>query len=183
MKIFSRQSSFCSWLTISILSLSVFGLIPEGKAAETAILKYGIFSESISVSELSNFAATGELSRSLKAHLKTANKNPEQLRQVLTAQVSVEAVLLSQILNTFLGEILLDRVSEIIHTPSHRASREALRSSLITSALPDNNILLIEVLENYPTSEVHLEGDRLVEAYQLIDQVLGKIPQLPWPVD
>lgn len=168
------------WLTTIIVSLSVFGSNLTVEAAETVILKYSILRESISVAELSKFAETGELSSSLKAYLKTANKEPAQLRQVLTEQIDIDAVLLSKILNTFAGEFLLDQVSEVIHTPSRRSSRQALRSALVTSALPDNNIRLIEVLENYPTSEVHVEGDRLVDAYRQMDKVLGKIPKLPF---
>jgi hypothetical protein len=158
----------------------MFLIISEVEAADTAIIKYGVFQESVSVPELSHFAETGELSSSLKAYLKMANKEPEQLRQALTEQVTVKAVTLSKFLNSFLGEMLLDQMSEVIHTPSQSASREALRGALVTSAVPDNNIKLIEVIENYPTSDVYVEGDRLAEAYRLLNRVLGKIPQLPF---
>lgn len=172
--------NFQRWLTVFMVSLSIVLLLSPAEAAETAIIKYGIFQESISVSELSHFANTGELSSSLKAYLKMVNKEPEQLRQALTEQVKVNPVTLSKFLNTFLGEMLLDQVSQVIHTPSQSASREALRGALVTSALADGNIKLIEVIENYPTSEVYVEGDRLVEAYRLMNRILGKIPQLPF---
>jgi len=36
---------------------------------------------------------------------------------------------------------------------------------LVLSASSDNEITLLETIKNYPTTEVDVEGDRLVEAY------------------
>ncbi len=173
-KKFSVRLSFL--LATTLVSLTA---IPS-YAADSVLLKYSIFRETISVPELTTFAETGELSSSLKGYLNKVNKNPEDLRKVLTDKIAIDGVMLSKILNSIAGEWLLDQVSEVIHTPSNRASRQALRSALVTSALPDNQIQLIEVLENYPTSEVHVEGDRLVETYQLVSTLLEKIPKLPF---
>lgn len=74
---------------------------------------------------------------------------------------------------------MLDQVSQVVHTPSDRASRESLRSAFVSSALPDGQITLIETLENYPTSEVHVEGDRLAEVAEKITQLLGRLPSFP----
>jgi hypothetical protein len=82
-------------------------------------------------------------------------------------------------LNNPVGETMLDQVSQVIHTPTNRASRESLRAALVSSALPDGQITLIETLENYPTSEVHVEGNRLAEVAQTITKVLGRLPSLP----
>nr|WP_239005482.1 alpha/beta hydrolase [Gloeothece citriformis] len=155
-------------------------LAPNASAAETIILKYSVLEAPISVPELSTFVNTGELSPSLKAYLKLANRNPDELRQALTQRVNVDGVVLSQVLNSFAGEFLLDQLSEVVHTPSQRSSRQALRSALVTSALSDNDVRLIEVLENYPTSEVHVEGDRLADVYRQIDTVVGRLPKLPF---
>ncbi|WP_013321719.1 alpha/beta hydrolase [Gloeothece verrucosa] len=175
---FSPPVGFKLRLPLSGLMVGLLWFIaPVAEAAETIILKYSVLRESISVPELSNFVKTGELSSSLKAYLVLAKKNPEQLRQALTDPVKVDGVVLSQILNSFPGEFLLDQVSEVIHTPSKRSSRQALRSALVSSALPDNNVRLIEVLENYPTSEVNVEGDRLVDAYRSIDNIAKRLPK------
>jgi hypothetical protein len=148
------------------------------KAAEQVILKYSVLQESISVSELSTFTSTGEMSPSLERYCEMANKEPEELRQILIQEVEVDPVLLSKILNSFPGEFLLDRASEIVHTPSESASRQSLRGALVNSALPDGNVRIIEILENYPTAEVHVEGDRLVELYNTINGVVGQLSYL-----
>jgi hypothetical protein len=150
-----------------------------GMAAQTVLLKYSILRESISVSELGELARTGKASRALTAYLDLAQKKPEDLQSILYRPIEIDPVLLSKMLNSFLGGILLDQVSEVIHTPSQRSSRESLRGALITSALKDRNVRLIEVLENYPTESVEVEGDRLLEIYQQIKKATDWIPRLP----
>jgi hypothetical protein len=148
------------------------------EAAESVVLKYRFLQERISVRELSTFAKTGELSTKLRVYLALAKREPKDLRRALTQEVPANPNLLYQVLNSFVGELLLDRVSEVVHTPSNRANRESLRSALVSSALRDNKITLIETLENYPTPEVHVEGERLAEAAQRMVRVLGPLPNL-----
>ncbi|MGK7877912.1 MAG: alpha/beta hydrolase [Xenococcaceae cyanobacterium] len=167
------------FLTLGSSLLASTAVLLSGMRAQTAesvVLKYRFLQESISVPELSTFAETGELSSSLLAYLKMADKKPDQLQQVLTQEIKVNPIFLSKFLNSLPGEILLDQVSEVIRTPTGRASRQSLRGALVTSALPDGDIRLIEVLENYPTPEVYVEGDRIVEIYNKINGVLGRLP-------
>lgn len=163
--------------------LAMLGLIftkQSVQAAERVVLKYSILRESISVQELSQLANTGETSRSLKNYLRLANKKPEELRALLNQNVDVDPVFLSKVLNSFAGGMILDPIGEVIHTPSKRANKESLRGALVTSALSDQNIRLVEIFENYPTEEIHVDGDRLVEVYQNIEGFLDNIPDLPF---
>lgn len=147
-------------------------------ASESVILKYRVLRETISVPELSTFAQTGELSRPLRAYLDLAGKEPEELRTTLTQPIAVNGIMLSRILNTPVGEVMLDQASEVIHTPTNRANRQSLRSALVMSALNDNQITLIEVLENYPTVDVHVEGDRLADILQQITRLSQGLPPI-----
>jgi hypothetical protein len=151
--------------------------LPAG-ASEQIILSYSILRESISVSELRTLADTGETSSSLKNYLEKANTKPEELQRTLNKKVEVDPVRLSKILNSYPGELLLDLASEVIETPSGKASRESLRGALVSSALPDGNVRIIEVLENYPTDEVHVDGDRLVELYNTMNNVVESVSQI-----
>ena len=164
--------------------LSVLGLLAmlswgeQAQASQSVIFKYGFFRESISVSELSTFAETGELSSSLKAYLRMAKTEPDQLQRVLTREIEVEPIFLSKVLNSSPGEVLLDQISDVIRTPTGSASQQSLRAALLSSALPDGSITLMEVLENYPTTDVHVEGERLVEIYSRLDGILGTLSDL-----
>ena len=178
----NKKVSKNSQLIFSFI-LAILGLIytkQSAQAAERVVLKYSVLRESISVQELSQLANTGETSRSLKTYLKLANKKPEELRALLNQNVDVDPVFLSKVLNSFAGGMVLNPIGEVIHTPSKRANKESLRGTLVTSALSDNNIRLIEIFENYPTEEIHVDGDRLVEVYQNIEGFLDGLPRLPF---
>ncbi|HLO49179.1 MAG TPA: alpha/beta hydrolase [Kamptonema sp.] len=144
-------------------------------AAEKVVLKYTIIQMTIPVSELATFAKTGQMSPALEMLLGKAKKNPETVRRALRKPVKVNKEFLGQALNSKPGEMILDEVGQVIHTPSGVADREALRSALVLSASQDNEITLLEMIENYPTNEVQVEGDRLVEAYTKIASLAGQL--------
>ncbi len=134
-------------------------------AAERVVLKYRTYERSISVNELSDLAETGTVSPALRAHLRLAGERPQTLRQALNQEVEVNQVFLDRALNSPLGNVAVDEVSKSIHTRSRRGDRQAMRAALVLSAEGDNRIQLIEVIENYPTEAVYVEGDRLMESY------------------
>ncbi|MBD1887788.1 alpha/beta hydrolase [Coleofasciculus sp. FACHB-SPT9] len=147
-------------------------------AANTVVLKYRFLRESVSVPELTTFAETGELSSALRAYLAMAGRKPEDLRKTLTQEVKVNALILDRVLNNQIGELVLGQVSDVVHTPGNGANIQSLRGAVMSSALPDNQITLIEILENYPTSEVHVEGDRLAEVFGKLKRLGQGLPNL-----
>lgn len=149
------------------------------QAAEKIVLRYSILRESVSIPELSQLSKTGAVSPSLQSYLNLANQTPEDLQRWLNQSFNVDPIVLSEVLNSFVGKYLLAQLGAVIHTPSQRSDTEALRGALISSATADHNISLIEVLENYPTPELHVEGDRLMELYQEVKGMVEKIPRLP----
>lgn len=147
-------------------------------AAEKVVLKYDIFRANIAIDELETFVETGEMSSGMKQILGKAEENPEVVRRTLTKPVNVSPTFLDNNLNSLPGEFVLDRVGEIIHTPSGEANRQALRSALVLSAKDDNRITLLEVMQNYPTEEIHVEGKRLVKAYEQIAGLVETVNDL-----
>ncbi|MEG4207547.1 alpha/beta hydrolase [Microcoleus sp. Pol7_A1] len=134
-------------------------------AAEKVVLKYSAIRMTLPVSELEIFAETGKMSPALEMLLGKAKKDPQAVRSSLNRPVKVSQSFLDRTLNSQVGEIILDEVGQVIRTPSGNANREALREALVLSATNDNEITLLEAMKNYPTPEVYVEGDRLVEAY------------------
>ena len=161
----------CLCAAISLSSSSAF-------AADQVVLKYRIFRESLSVKELSSFAETGQLSTSLRVNFALARQDPEAIRGYLTQPVKVNFLFLDRVLNSPVGNVVLDEVSQVIHTRSRRADRQALRAALVLSARRDNEITLIEIIQNYPTPEVEVEGERLVSALRQISRLGGTLEDL-----
>ncbi|NJK73068.1 MAG: alpha/beta hydrolase [Microcoleus sp. SU_5_6] len=134
-------------------------------AAEKVVLKYSAIRMTLPVSELEIFAETGKMSPALEMLLGNAKKDPETVRRSLIRPVKVSQSFLDRALNSKVGEIILDEVGQVIRTPSGNENQDALRSALLVSASNDHEITLLETMKNYPNPEVHVEGDRLVEAY------------------
>jgi len=172
-----------------LASTSILGISIRANAAQSIVFKYLILQETLSVSELTTFAETGEVSHHLQFYLGATEYDQEQnsaqvkLRDALTQEVKIDGVLLYRALNNPAGELLLNKVSQIIRTPSNRANVPSLRSALVTSALEDNQITLLEVLQNYPTSEVVVEGERLVEAVEELNNMSQTIEKLKGVID
>lgn len=169
-----------------ILLSSISGIPPlgckEAFAADQVVLKYLVVRQSLSVKELSTFAETGKMSRPLQVTLKLARQDPETVRRFLTQPVSVNLVFLDRLLNSPVGNVILDQISQFIHTPSHIADRQALRAALVLSASRDNSISLIETIQNYSTPQVEVEGERLESAYRQLLQLRGRWQDLLGPL-
>lgn len=144
-------------------------------AAERVVLKYGPFQESISVADLTTLAETGNAPSSLGIYLRLANKDPRNVQQALTQEVQINAIVLDRALNNPIADVLLDEVGKTIRTPAGGANRQALRSALVLSASKDGKLSLIEVIQNYPTREVVVEGDRLVATYRQLSEFEGQL--------
>ncbi|UBF28504.1 alpha/beta hydrolase [Kovacikia minuta CCNUW1] len=136
----------------------------NGVAAERVVLKYGILQQSVPVAALTTFAETGELTPALDGYGLSGNDS-QKVREALTKKVKIDARTLDRGLNNPLGEALLDNLGEAIHTPTGEANRQALRAALVLSASDDGQVSLLEVVQKYPTQDVHVEGDRVISAY------------------
>lgn len=168
------------WQSLLVgLSLAL-GWAAPSIGAEQVVLRYSILQESIAVEDLSRLSRRGEVSPTLAAYLSLANQQPEDLRRWLNQSVQASPELLSQVLNGFLGKYFLGQISEVFQTPSQKASPEALRGALITSAINDHQVEVIEILENYPTQALYVDGNRLMELYQQFKSIEASLSKLPF---
>jgi Alpha/beta hydrolase of unknown function (DUF1400) len=166
------------YFLIFATSICVFFSTAPAFAAEKVVLKYRVFRESLSVTELSTFADTGKLSIPLRVGLKLAQQDPNKVRRYLTESVKVNPMILDRVLNSPVGNVVLDQISQVIHTPSRKADRQAMRSALVLSASEDGDIKLIEVIKNYPGAEVEVDGDRLEKAYNQLRRLQGSLQNI-----
>lgn len=141
-------------------------------AASEIIFTYGGASQSISLSELQDFAATGKISPALDFLLNFGKQNPFLMRWILRQEFPANTKLIYDLLNTAPGEYVLSQTSSIVSSKSERANITALRGALVTSASNDNVISLIELLENYPTQQVYVDGKILAKVRQNLSQFI-----------
>lgn len=125
------------------------------------VIEFGPLGRSISMQDLTRFAETGEISRGWRFFFRVAGVNPEDVRAGLNQEVSVSMRFLDKTLNRLLGEFLLYQVGQVIHTSSNTANIQALRSASVLSVKEDGRLSPLEILQRYPTPQVHLNGLRL----------------------
>jgi hypothetical protein len=166
--------SFARYVSIGLGAAVVLASFPA-LAAERVVLKYKVVRESVSVSELTTFAETGQASSDLQAYFKMSGQNPETVRKSLTRQVSVDPVLLDRVLNSSLGNKVLDQVGQAVQPPKGGAERQALRAALTLSASGDGKFSILEILQKYPTQEVLVDGDRVEATYRRLNQFAERL--------
>jgi hypothetical protein len=130
--------------------------------AQELVFTLGPLSPSFAIADLETLASTGEVPQSLRFYLSLADVDPEVLRSILNREVEVNGRSLDRLLNSLLGEYALYQLGQVMHTPSRQANIQALRSALVMSTLDDNQMTLLEVLQNYPTPQIYVDGLNLL---------------------
>ena len=161
------------WVIPVVMSAAIATFLPalSGQAAEKIVFRYGILRQSLSVAELSDFAETGEMSGKVERYLERINSNPQSVRQILTQPVPINHTLLDKALNNPAGNLMLDELGKMIQTPDDQENQEALRTALVKSTVKDNQFTLLEVVQNYPSDEIHLDVKRAIKTYQRLSKL------------
>ncbi len=141
-------------------------------AAESVVLKYYAFQRSVAVEDLTLLAETGEVASGLRPYIRLSGYPANDMRDMLTQEVSVSPVLLSRALNNPAGNVVLDRASKAVHTRSRRGDRQALRGALVLSASDDEQITPMEIIQNYPTEEMYVDIVEFQRTYRDISELV-----------
>ena len=134
------------------------------RVSKEVVFALGLLQESLDMDDLTNFAATGEVPKGWNTYFRLLKLDPEEFRGLLTTESKMEMKFLDGILNNLIGEYILFQVGQVIHGSTGKANIQGLRSALILSAAGDDKISMLEILQNYPSQKVVLEGMRLVKA-------------------
>ncbi|MEB3882189.1 alpha/beta fold hydrolase [Lyngbya sp. CCY1209] len=143
-------------LTIALVLGSWGAIATPVRAAETVVVRKGIASVSVAVDDLREFARTGKIPVSLAGY--GTLLSPEQRRQVLEAlniNLSLDRASVQNLLNTQIGETILDGISTVTAEPGG----EALKGALIASAEDPQGLSVLGFLEAYPNPELRIDLD------------------------
>ncbi|WP_041596277.1 alpha/beta hydrolase [Halothece sp. PCC 7418] len=132
--------------------------LPPIDGAEKVTFQYGVITVNFRVDDLTTFAETGEYPSVWNTYFGIANVSPENFRALLLKEISVDPIALHKRLNSLLGEYLLFQVSRVVHGKAGNSNIQVLRSSLMRSALSNNQLTFLEFLQNFPLSVVVIEG-------------------------
>ena len=142
-------------------------------AAERVTVTYGLLERSLSVQALEQYARTGKASKVLHGYLENLDEQQEtQLRQVLLSRADLSAVAVSQFLYTEQGEILLQRLGEVIRTESNLSGFYAIRAALILAAAQPEGLTALNVLKQFPLSDLRIDLSRTLQIFNELQALI-----------
>ncbi|MGB6296560.1 MAG: alpha/beta hydrolase [Rivularia sp. (in: cyanobacteria)] len=167
-----------SWLllVLSVL-LSIFGISNYGWTAERIYASYSAFQRSISITALEEFALNGEIGEELAVYTRYLKpKQIAELRKVLTSQIKVHPVAVSQFLYTSQGEFMLRRLGEVIKTESGESKPgfHALREALILAADEPEGLTLLSLLRKYPSTSMDIDLARTLQIAEQLQTLVSE---------
>ena len=149
--------------------------INKVESADQIKITYSIFSRTISVESLKKYSLTGEAEKKLKRLLRTTNASNEEILNVLNKNFDIPLPIASKLLYSEIGNIVLTRLSKIIHPPNARdeiTGKLALRSSIIKGIdMGEGKIDLINFFESYPTKTVILNASALTKILNKVESI------------
>ena len=159
-----------------IISTNQFFLnVPKVQSAEKIKIIYSVFSRTVTVDSLKNFAENGNSSKSLKRILNTTGSSDNEIRSALNKNFEIPISIASKLIYSEIGNIFLIRLSSILHTPrtnDERTGMLALRSSVIKGLYTGNGkINLVSFFESYPTKTVILNVNALSKVMNKVKSI------------
>ncbi len=132
-----------------------WGIAAPTRAAERVTLRLGPFEQSVAISDLENFANTGELSPALKPYGMVLSS---QVRQVLTRHLQIDPNMTEKFINDLLRSSDGARLLEKIGLALPNSSVEQLQAALFLAARQANGLSVIGFLRAYPEENVTIDA-------------------------
>ncbi|MEM6754947.1 MAG: alpha/beta hydrolase [Cyanobacteria bacterium P01_C01_bin.38] len=147
------------------------------QAAETVVVRYGAFAESISISELENVAKTGAFPDSFKSY---TNKLSEGQRSLivgaLRAKIPINVAAMNNLLNTQIGSAILEDLATVIQREDD-AGAIALRESLINGATEPNGFSLLSSIAAYPGERLEINLSQAFKVFKSLNTAFWQTQQ------
>jgi len=162
-------------LSLCCILVNPFLLINKVESADQIKITYSIFSRTISVKSLKRYSLNGKAEKNLERLLKITNASSEDIRNILNKNYDIPLPIASKLLYSEIGNIVLSRLSKIIHTPKARdetTGKLALRSSVIRGIdKGGGKINIIRFFESYPTKTVILNVRALRKILNKVESI------------
>lgn len=145
---------------LCIFTATVSGTNTPARAAERVVVRFGLFSESITLAELQQSADTGTLPSSLQ---RLSVEQRQFLIGVLRTRIPLNVVTVSRLLNTQIGTtILTDLATAIVR--KDQAGAIALRAGLILGSNAPQGLSILSFIAAYPSQSLEIN---LPQAFQV----------------
>jgi predicted dienelactone hydrolase len=162
-----RRCAAATALGLSLVGAAAPGLAQQGTArpsapsSRTLSFSYGPLIRSLRVSSLETFVETGQVENDLAFFLGLGAVDPEaqaRLRKVMVERAPINPLLVSRVLNTGVGDALLENLGVGITLLRGGNGKFAIRAALVNAAFSENGASLLSVMQQLPANvQLHVE--------------------------
>jgi hypothetical protein len=173
MKRRSRRQRLLASISGLALGLGLGLSSPAALAAENLVFVSGAFRRSIAVADLELLARTGEVRGLLIDVLRFSRQDPAEMARLLNQSISLPVTLVSRLLNTRIGEALLERLAQVVYPlRAPGVGLPALRSAVVMGLVNNQgSISAISFLRAYPAQELEVNIPALLAVVQKASSV------------
>lgn len=173
MKRRSRRQRLLASCSSLMLGLGLCLGTPAVQAADNLVFVSGAFRRSIAVADLELLAKTGEARGLLADVLRFSGQNPAEVSKLLNQSITLPVTLVSRLLNTRIGEALLERLAQVVYPlKAPGVGLPALRSAVVMGLVNNQGaISAISFLRAYPTQELEVNIPALLAVIQKASSV------------
>ncbi len=162
-------------LSLFFILINPFLLVNKVQSADQIKITYSIFSRTISINSLKKYSVTGKAEKNLERLLRATNASNKDILSILNKNYDIPLPIASKLLYSEIGNVVLSRLSKIIHPPNARdeiTGKLALRSSVIKGIyMGEGKINIIRFFESYPTKTVILNVKALSKILNKVESI------------
>ncbi|MEB3165579.1 MAG: alpha/beta hydrolase [Cyanobacteriota bacterium] len=157
MPVRNRQRWFAGLMGVGLLAGTPAMTLPAA-AAENLVFVTGAFRRSIPVSDFEVLARTGTAPGLLGDALRIGKQDPKQVAALLNQSVTLPLTLVSRLLNTRIGEAILERLARIFYPLKVPAAGvPAMRSAMVLGIdSKTGSLSALSFLRAYPNEELEV---------------------------
>ncbi len=155
-------------------------------SAERIKFFYPPFGEfTISVTDLEIFAREGRITPDFAFYTQQVTPGQlEVLRELLRRQFLISPVTVSQVAYSPTGDVLLNRLGNVIRTEVNQNGERALRAAFILAAAEPDGLNVVDLLRKFPSRDIRLDlpaslkvARSASDIFQRRDQILAAIKE------
>ena len=162
-------------LSLCFILINPFIFLNKVQSADQIKITYSIFSRTISIKSLKRYSLTGKAEKKLERLLRTTNASNEDILNILNKNYDIPLPIASKLLYSEIGNVVLTRLSKIIHPPRARdeiTGKLALRASFIQGIdMGEGKINLMRFFENYPTKTIIVNVSALNKVLNKVESI------------
>ena len=160
---------------IGLAALSSVVVTLPSQAAERINFVYGPVKLSLQVNSLDIFINENIVNKNLEFYLNLVDadeKDKQRLREILTTKAEVDPIIIARFLRTPVGEKFLEQFGKLISVPGGRNGKYSIRGAIVTAALSEEGLTLLNFLHNFST-DLQVNVEKVLLAGEYI-QILGR---------